>query len=214
MEYIKKFGVGALVALVVALGVSYSLKTDFDEDSLLRDVQITVETAIRNFSLGAIPGTAIFTNIWGVGGVDTFRAKQTWQVGSHIACQIRMPTASSTLTHLGTYGASQVNTAGVFRVHVATTTLPTGGDLGVDGGGATTTGNELFRSTFVDGSAAYFVATSTLFDGTKQDVGDVGWPNADIPPNAVLIWDFSAATSSIGVNHKDSTCIVEATVHR
>ena len=197
MNNLKTYGVGALVALLVSLAL-YLVLPD------------KVQTIIRE-TVGAISGDTLLTDEFEVGGLRTFSQKANWSTGrtTGILCQIKLPAASTTLKHLGVFGDSSVNSAGNLKVYVASTTSK----IGVaDGGLATSTNREILSEVIADGVAINLIATSSIFDYSGVKV--TGYVNPFLPPNGVIIFDYSAATSSVGNNHRGSTCEVESIYQR
>src|SRR3990167_7961710 len=197
MNNLKTYGVGALVALLVSLAL-YLVLPD------------KVQTIIRE-TVGAIPGDTVSGDEFEVGALRTFSKKVNWTTGSTrgVICQISLPSASTTLTHLGVFGASPLNSAGNLKVYVASTTSK----IGVaDGGLATSTNREILSVVIADGVAINLIATSSIFDYSGVKV--TGYVNPFLPPNGVIIFDYSAATSSVGNQHRFSTCEVQSVYQR
>lgn len=118
MQNIKTYGVGALVALVVALGVSYSVKSDnVDIDSIVdRAVTKIQET------LGAVPGFDFLTEELNFNGVKYFPRRQPLATATSTICSIRSPrSATTTLDSLRIHVHNATATALVLEVGRSTT---------------------------------------------------------------------------------------------
>ena len=159
----------------------------------------TVEkTVVEKEKVGAIPGTMLpEEGSFGARGYKN--VKQQWGT-TGVICQIPVAiTGTSTLKGFGVLGASSVNTAGNLQVFKATTTYD-----GTTGFNATTSGVLLFSNAVLDGTTFQDTATSvgdTLLDQSAQRF---------LTQGDVLIFDYTSATTSIGINHLRSTCTAES----
>ena len=89
MSNLKTYGVGALVALLVALGVSYSVRSsEVDVDSVVAKVQA---------QLGAFPGADFLVDILNFNGVEKAYRRQSVRTATGTICSIIPPNGTSTL---------------------------------------------------------------------------------------------------------------------
>ena len=187
-----------IFALVAVLGL-FGLGSIFSGDVVVTpEIEITIES--DSLPTGAQPGSFFPHDELNFNGLRKWPGFSNWlmpassTISSLPICVIPAPkTSSSTLVFAGLRSASSDLTAGTYVVYRGTTT-PTFTN------NATSSGQELYRGVFADGVFMEEHATSTLLDdGVLTLFG----------PGDYLIFDFSPATTSLGIHQIRSSCIGE-----
>lgn len=126
MQILKTYGVGALVALVVALGVSYSVKQE--------NIDIVEKIVEQVKSLGATPGTTFLSECVTFNGLDKCSERKT------------LTQASSTVASFGVQATSTLEGYQCFIHNATGTALSLGVGKGANKNNTATTTNLFVNS--------------------------------------------------------------------
>lgn len=135
MSNLKTYGVGALVALVVALGASYLVKPDVPKQEKV-NVEKIINQIQEKMNLGAFPGQDFLVDYLNFNGIEKNFRRQTLRTATSTICSLRAPrNATSTLAFAQIHVHNATATALVLEVAKAsggfatTTTLVRGSDI-------------------------------------------------------------------------------------
>lgn len=172
MSKIQKIvGVGVLVAVVIAIGVSYP------------KIQQSVPQV-----LGNIPGPDIYLPYINLNGVQIWSTRQALALATTTPCAIKSPAATSTLEYASAMVTVASSTATTWTVAKATTAFATTTKLGTFSLSSAVQGTMVASTTPVSGSALAVDEINTFAPNTY-----IVWSKAGDTPAGTGLAGFCSA---------------------